>query len=383
MMSLVDEGANVLEIPESQSDLNFLVREMEVELEQKEEMLQTAVSYGKKLEEEVRKLEERLSFWMQSAQNTAALEEQCRILEESLRESKLNEQEAKEALWELTRDKDIVEKELNHRKEHDNLVENEYIDILENVQHRDDRRRTKIEKLQADVVREEINLARAQDAFQKITFQHRESQSRLREITAENRTLKKDLQAKERMFGEVVLGLSAEKARLEQDYTHLATEFDKLEAEVKAPKMRSASTQRDVLPIDVFPLSEEIEQLTDEREEITEESSETYELKVDFELSRSRRSRETVVIPDVLREYLHITASAVKLHFPDVLDVKSEQLISIVKHLPFHKYYEHMTEYMNNLKPKKNVDVLVKEVTKQPPKNERRFWWFSGRKGQR
>jgi len=383
MTSLANEGANVLEIPESKSDLNFLVREMEVELEQKEEMLQTAVSYGKKLEEEFRKSEERLSFWMQRAQNTAALEEQCRILKESLRESKLNEQEAKEALWELTRDKDIVEKELNHRKEHNNLVENEYMDILENAQHRDDRRKTKIEKLQADVEREEINFARAQDAFQKIKSQHRESQSRLRQIIAENRSLKVDLQEKERMFGEVVLGLSAEKARLEQDYTQLATEFDKLEAEVKAPKMPSAMTQREALPINVLPLSEEIEQLTEERDEITEESSENSEEKVDLELSRSRRSRGTVVIPEVLREYLHITASAVKLHFPDVLDVKSEQLISKVQHLPFYEYYDRMTEYMNNLKPKKDVDVLVKKVIKQSPKNERRFWWFSGRKGQR
>lgn len=382
MMSFTDEGTNFLEIPEAQSDLNLLVRELEVELEQKEEMLQTAVSYGTKLEEEVRKLEERLSFWMQSAQNTAALEEQRRILEESLRESKLNEQEAKAALWELTRDKDIVEKELNHRKIHNNLVENKYIDILENVQHRDDRRLTKIEELQADVEREEINLAWAQDALQKLKSQHRKSQFRLKEVIAENRTLKEELLQKERMFGEVVLGLSAEKARLEQDYTQLATEFDKLEAEVKTPKMPSAITQREVLPINVLPLSEEIEQLSGEREEISEELSENYEAKVDLELSRSRRSRETMVIPDVLREYLHITASAVKLHFPEVLDVKSEQLISLVKHLPFHKYYDHMTEYMNNLKPKKEVDVLVTEVIKQPPKNVRRFWWFSGRREQ-
>lgn len=383
MMSVFEENcAQAAVLPEPDTDLTFLVSEMEVELEQKEEMFQAAVEYGKRLEEEVQKLEERLEFWMQSSQSAAALEQQSGILEESLRESMLNEHAAKMALLEVTRNKDMVEKELNHRKEHNDIVENEYMNILKNVEHLDKRRITEIEKLQDEVVRDEINLTRTHEAFQEIRSQHRECQSRLKSVLAENLLLKQELEEKERMFGEVILGLSAEKARLEQDYSNLVTEYDNLASELKVPEMPSAIVHCRVLSSSCSfrPLSAEIEELSDDGEDITEEFNENEEEKIELDHTSSRKKREMMVIPDVLREYLHITASAVKLHFPEVIDVKSEQLISVVQHIPFHKYYERMTEYMDTLKKEKEDEVvLVSEVVNKPPKNVRRFRWFSGR----
>jgi len=51
-------------------------------------------------------------------------------------------------------------------------------------------------------------------------------------------------------------------------------------------------------------------------------------------------------VPDVVREYLHLTASVVKMKFPKVQSLSSEELISKVKNLPFMEYHDHMIRIM-------------------------------------
>ena len=49
---------------------------------------------------------------------------------------------------------------------------------------------------------------------------------------------------------------------------------------------------------------------------------------------------------DKIKEYLHLTASAVKIKYPTVKNIQSDELIKRVKELPFYKYHDQMVRIM-------------------------------------
>jgi len=55
---------------------------------------------------------------------------------------------------------------------------------------------------------------------------------------------------------------------------------------------------------------------------------------------------------------LHLTASAVKIKFPNIVTISSEQLIEKVQDFPFSDYYDHMTRIMQN------EQMKIEEATK-------------------
>eukprot|EP01084_Bolivina_argentea_P215667 366201_1 len=49
---------------------------------------------------------------------------------------------------------------------------------------------------------------------------------------------------------------------------------------------------------------------------------------------------------DKIKEYLHLSASAVKIKYPTVKDIQSDELIKRVRELPFYKYHDQMVRIM-------------------------------------
>lgn len=59
-----------------------------------------------------------------------------------------------------------------------------------------------------------------------------------------------------------------------------------------------------------------------------------------FVLSNHQRRNQ-----DALEEYLHLTASAVKINYPTI-NATSKELIEMVKSLPFYQAHDHLNRYM-------------------------------------
>eukprot|EP01083_Nonionella_stella_P000611 1718_1 len=83
----------------------------------------------------------------------------------------------------------------------------------------------------------------------------------------------------------------------------------------------------------------------------------------------TEESRDNKAFDKLIKEYLHLTASAVKIKYPSVRNIQSDQLIKRVKDLPFYKYHDQMTRIMEQ-QIKKLRDT---ESTKQPMENRKEF----------
>merc|ERR1712154_351516 len=74
---------------------------------------------------------------------------------------------------------------------------------------------------------------------------------------------------------------------------------------------------------------------------------------------------------DKIREYLHLTASAVKIKYPTVKNMQSDELIKKVKDLPFYKYHDQMVRIMESqikqIQKEKNKTHLNKNDNKSIP----------------
>ena len=70
---------------------------------------------------------------------------------------------------------------------------------------------------------------------------------------------------------------------------------------------------------------------------------------------------------DKIKEYLHLTASAVKIKFPTVKTIQSDELIKRVKELPFYKYHDQMTRIMEQeIKKQKRLSVNTDDDMPRP-----------------
>ena len=63
----------------------------------------------------------------------------------------------------------------------------------------------------------------------------------------------------------------------------------------------------------------------------------------DGKISEETRDKKAF---DKIKEYLHLTASAVKIKYPTVKNIQSDELIKRVRELPFYKYHDQMVRIM-------------------------------------
>merc|ERR1712228_991624 len=98
------------------------------------------------------------------------------------------------------------------------------------------------------------------------------------------------------------------------------------------------------------------------------------------EMSQESRDKKAF---DKIKEYLHLSASAVKIKYPTVRNIGSDDLIKKVKELPFYKYHDQMVKIMENeMKKRRQAARDEKNKTSssiQPPKPtlEKRNSWLS------
>jgi len=95
----------------------------------------------------------------------------------------------------------------------------------------------------------------------------------------------------------------------------------------------------------VSPLSEQKPIIIKvEKEKLIEKSMENIN-----PLNEIKKKHEEIMknVPNVVREYLHLTATVAKLKYPNV-NISSEELIQKVKDLSFIDYYDHMIRIMKN-----------------------------------
>jgi len=75
---------------------------------------------------------------------------------------------------------------------------------------------------------------------------------------------------------------------------------------------------------------------------------------------REKKQETKEVAFDKIKEYLHLTASAVKIKYPTVRGVASADLIKRVKELPFYKYHDSMVKIMEHEIQKKEGETTGK-----------------------
>jgi len=88
------------------------------------------------------------------------------------------------------------------------------------------------------------------------------------------------------------------------------------------------------------------------------------ELKSDspIELKSAREPIVSKQVRDAMLDYLNITATAVKLHFPDMSkNVSTKELTAFVENSPFHLYHDLMMSYMRTQWQKSSVNVKRKK----------------------
>jgi len=118
------------------------------------------------------------------------------------------------------------------------------------------------------------------------------------------------------------------------------------------------NTQKNEL-LDAFSLDYENNSDSDiETEQINNSPEKT-------EKAEKKERKKQAFVPDVLKEYMHLTATAVKIKYPRV-NIESADLIEKVKFEPYYNYFERMTQIMQaeeakSRKPKQNVQIAQNE----------------------
>jgi hypothetical protein len=88
-----------------------------------------------------------------------------------------------------------------------------------------------------------------------------------------------------------------------------------------------------------------------------------------------KKLNSTSSLDEILQNYLYITGSAVKLHFPDLDSVKVETLIDQVKNSPFYLYYDLMMVFMQEQMQEKSVDHLLKSRKTLTSRTKHKSLW--------
>ncbi|ETO23972.1 hypothetical protein RFI_13188 [Reticulomyxa filosa] len=84
-------------------------------------------------------------------------------------------------------------------------------------------------------------------------------------------------------------------------------------------------------------------------------------------------------VADVIKEYLHLSASSVKIKFPLVTSITNEMLIEQTRHLPFYQYHDFMVRIMEKeikrMEEAKKKNKKKKNVNDESHRSKKLFWF--------
>jgi len=218
------------------------------------------------------------------------------------------------------------------------------------------------------------------EARLKLEENQREHEKVIKGLKRNNADLEDRLAEIEHRYSEELMRLCFEKAYQDIDYESLLTEVQEKQKQLKEAQQKLESLgltgnndyadslgRRSTLIVEGPSLADELGMSSVQRNSICSEDTAGFESEF-YEDGSGSEGKETPMDeqapasekPDIMQTYLHITATAVLLHFPNLREkvVTTACLIDAVKNSPFYLYYDLMMHYMY----KKKQETALEEA---------------------
>jgi len=346
-----------------EGELTHSLSRTQIELEWTQVMLQEAVGFGEQLKGKIRHLNKKLA---EQVDLNSLLEKQVHfhieannILTSTLEEARKNSMATRNELNKANKSMKLMKIELDQEKAHNNRVQVDYIAAQKDF---DSDLKSGIEALAKRLEVEKAKLVVSLEETAAAKKEWREAEERLSLANSKLAVLGRQLVQKEIDYNKMVSALIAEKGTLQTENYALAREINNAEDLLKDINEKLLYYQRKSVFLDssvgdVTTLADEITMI----KQWTQRSSTTdFSSFISNQECGSHPGRlasqiimehiEEPQIPEIIQSYLHITAMAVQLHFPDIKDVSTDMLIENVISSPFYLYYDLMMMFMRKTK---------------------------------
>jgi len=358
------------QVKKREEELEHALSGTQMELEEMQVMFEEAVQLGEQLREEIRELNARLTeqidFNSLLKKRLNFQEEANTILRDSLGEARKTSRDIQYALDEANKSTSLVQMELDTANRiQDDLIaaQNDYDSDLKIA-------------LEALVKRYENDKAKLVDSIEETAVAKnklRDTEDRLSRANSKLAVLERKLVEKEKVFSDKVLTLSAEKGKLEIANAALVKEIKIVEDQMKEISERLLYFQNQ----DGNNLADQITMIRDVSCQTDTSSVASFKSFADGHAQRLSQvymeQTEDPQIPEIISNYLQITAMAVQLHFPDIKDISTDMLIESVISSPFYLYYDLMMMFMRKIKHGLVEENAKKESQLKAEKNSKSF----------
>jgi len=379
-------------------ELSHAMSRMQMQLEEKNVMFQQAVDFGERLQQELDDVSKELSYQISKNNKlegeSNVLRERISILDTTVSELRLLGFEAQRAYKEASRRNTVVKAELDKQKELSREIQDDYVAERINENDRKVGADETITRLRSEVTKERLGRLEAEETVTKLRNQQEEASKQLHGASSRIQTLEEELVQKVASYNEVLMGLSAEKARLEAENSGLIEAYYDKDAQLleAAERLERAGLSiAEDYPAVASPSIGEYENLettiilaapgqASDSEKDWSVPASLMCSEVDFrdrEIRSRLEKKPPTPIADVIREYLHITATAVLLHFPDVNTVPSDVLIKKAENLNFSCYYDIMMQHMLSIREERLRKAEEEAVSQNVDQATEKSTWLS------
>jgi len=371
--------------------LNHALSRSQMERDENQFLFREAVNLGEQLRSQnlilEEKIEEQLDTESFLQRELKSLKEANRILNEEIDDMRLAETKAakvQEALSKSNAELKLQTKLINRIKDDHELAKSSWdVDVKE-----------EFERLKQELTKETAARVKAEEDLREAELKLEWAERQVEQLNQNVDDLKEKFESETSRLGEEVLNLCTEKARWDKFYDTLLMENKALEMQLnqfsEAPSgqlsgvgevneqldMGQAATSKFAGP----SLADQIEFATyrDSFASGNGTSEADTELENDFNEKYANPLDASAAphLAEVFRSYLYITATAVKLHFPDLDSVLLSSLIEHVQSSPFYLYYDLMMAFMREVKQEKALEDVKKENSNLPPARIEQSSWL-------
>jgi len=352
------------------------------EMEEIQDNLQYAIDFGLKLEQENQELKTQLSElveWNNTLKSVnQELENRNDMLMNSVQQLDEAESQTRFALKAATRASHRLVEDLNFQKQLRDELQQDCTEKIEcSLQ-------DITGKLKKEVELERLARLRAEKQHSVEKLLLAEKEDALKDAMCKIKKLGLTLKEKEDKYSRLLVELSTEKANLERKYEEMRSNFTQMEEELAKHYDNTNDIVPAYTPLVTYNVSFKESAALDNEIEVLEKGDEIVEL-ISHRSRGSFRSDSEVRVQDfskhgIFQDYLYVTTTAVKLHFPDLIEnVSSQELIEVVESSPFHLWYDLMTHYMRIVTNRNSIAkkrVQKKMIADQEVQSEKMSWIY-------
>jgi len=360
--------------------LNHALSRAQMESNENQFLFRKAVNLGEQLKKKNQELEDKLEDQLEMVsfleRELKLMKERNHILAEELEEMKLSEKKSANIRAQLTKSNDLAKKELHEQKILLERMENDHENVLNNWDVNT--------QIAFDKLVQELKDAKASREEEKVLRETAEEKLRITEMRLKQSG--KEIDLLKQSVDKLAIKLEEETNRLNQECVRLCSEkaFLDMRNELLAQDCRELDNQLKEATEQLLPSVEEAGMFSSglslaEQFEFMPRGASIRSVRSAVSLLDSNIDEETDIpadeaplsgpppLAEIFQNYLFITATAIKLHFPDIDSVKTETLIDHVKTSPFYLYYDLMMIYMQELMQEKAVDDVKKSSENLSP----------------